>query len=100
MILEAGQRALIAAPLPTIGGEQPLSDDGPDEEMLAAAAGQVPPTAPKEEVKEEPKEDGTQESLKPSEAPGTAPHGIKVRPSSSLGAYARSGPAAAGAVST
>eukprot|EP00969_Alexandrium_andersonii_P205367 9074012-Alexandrium_andersonii.AAC.1 len=38
--------------------------------------------------------------LNPSEAPDTAPHGIKVRPSSSLGAYARSGPAAAGAVST
>eukprot|EP00969_Alexandrium_andersonii_P321474 14204061-Alexandrium_andersonii.AAC.1 len=57
VILEAGQRALLAAPLPTTGGELPLSNDGPDDALLAAAAGQTSPVEPKEEVKEEPKED-------------------------------------------
>eukprot|EP00969_Alexandrium_andersonii_P276250 12210988-Alexandrium_andersonii.AAC.1 len=62
----------------------PSSDDGPDEEMLAAAAGQAAPVV------------GPQAPLKPSEAPGASPREIKVRPSSALGAYARAGPAAAG----
>eukprot|EP00969_Alexandrium_andersonii_P216717 9571889-Alexandrium_andersonii.AAC.1 len=63
-----------------------LSNDGPEEAALAAAAGQAPPVETKEEVKEEPKEDDSSAEVTPTEASG---HRVKVRPSSSLGAYAR-----------
>eukprot|EP00969_Alexandrium_andersonii_P307914 13610424-Alexandrium_andersonii.AAC.1 len=68
--MAAGQRALCAEPLPTVGGAPPASDDGPDSALLDAAAAMAASPTP------------AALQPKPSGAPRGKPRPGKPRPSS------------------